>query len=549
MTATDTHTEIHVDDYGALEPASGDGLYRLVASNDHKMVGRLWIGTSLLFLLATMILGVVANIERLSLDEIDVYDDVTTYFQGWILFRTAAIFMVAVPLFIGIATVITPLQVGSASIAFPRLAAASFWSWFVASGIHIASFLADGGFGPTVGTRSEATLLSIVSLGMMIVAILAASVCIATTVIALRPAGMTLLRVPAFTWSMLVATSVWLFSLPVLVANLIYAYVDLQGRTPISFGDPDRIWASINWAWSQPQIYAYAIPVLGVLGEIVPVSAKHRQANRDVVLTLIGLFGALSFGAWAQHALSRGADAAFEDGNYIYDEFLYVGFGVVIILPVLGVLGGAADTLRRGSLPKLTGALIGALAGALMLLGAVVAGALRVIPLWDALHEDNVLLSSATAQLTMVLAAVIASSIGALTYWSPKIFGGYVRDPLSMVASMAILGGGVLAGVADMVSAFLGQPDVSITPASESAVETMNLLAVMGFAMIVVGVVMLLGALIPAARSDEELPDDPWDGHTLEWAAPSPPPTGNFVEPIELIRSSEPLLDEFEEVS
>ena len=204
---------------------------------------------------------------------------------------------------------------------------------------------------------------------------------------------------------MLVATSVWLFSLPVLVANLIYAYVDLQGRTPISFGDPDRIWASINWAWSQPQIYAYAIPVLGVLGEIVPVSAKHRQANRDVVLTLIGLFGALSFGAWAQHALSRGADAAFEDGNYIYDEFLYVGFGVVIILPVLGVLGGAADTLRRGSLPKLTGALIGALAGALMLLGAVVAGALRVIPLWDALHEDNVLLSSATAQLTMVLAA------------------------------------------------------------------------------------------------------------------------------------------------
>lgn len=549
MTATDTHTETHVDDHGAPEPSSGDGLYRLVASNDHKMVGRLWIGTSLLFLLAAAILGVVSSIERVSLDEIDVFGDVSTYFQAWVLLRTAAIFMVVVPLFIGIATVITPLQVGSASIAFPRLAAASFWSWLIASGIHIASFLADGGWGLSSGIRSEATLLTIVSLGMMIIAILAASICIATTVIALRPSGMTLLRVPAFTWSMLVATSLWLFSLPVLLANLIYAYVDHQGRAPILFGQTDRIWSDIEWAWSQPQVFAYAIPVLGVLAEIVPVSARHRQVNRQVVLALIGVFGVLSFGAWAQSSLSRGSDPAFEDGNHIYDEFLYIAFGLAILVPVLGVLGGVADTFRRGSLPKLSGALIGALAGVLLLLSAVVAGALRVIPLWDALHEDNVLLSSSTAVLTMVVAAAVASSIGALTYWSPKIFGGYAKDLLSILASMAILGGGLLVGVADMVSAFLGQPDISVAPVSEGAVDTMNLLAVMGLAMMALGALALIGAFTPAAMSDEKLPDDPWDGHTLEWASPSPPPVGNFVEPIEPIESAEPLLDEFEEVS
>lgn len=549
MTATDTHIDTPVDDHVSTDLDPSDGLYRLVASNDHKMVGRLWIGASVLFLLAVAVLGVVSNIERISLDGIDVFGDVATYFQSWALFRTAAIFMVVVPLFIGIATVIVPLQIGSASVAFPRLAAASFWSWFMASSIHIASFLADGGLGPAEGTNDEGTVLSIVSLGLMIVSILAASVCIATSVIALRPAGMTLVRVPAFTWSMLVATSVWLFSLPVLIANLIYAYVDLQGREPIAFGNPDRLWSSIEWAWSQPQVYAYAIPVLGVLADIVPVSAKHRQANRSVVLALIGLFGVLSFGAWAQHALSRGADPVFEGGNYIYDEFLYIAFGVVAMVPVLGVLGGAADTLRRGSIPKLSAAFLGALTGVILVLGAAIAGALRVIPLWDALHEENQFLSSSTAQLSLVFAAAVASGIGALAYWSPKIFGGYANEPLAMLGVMAVFMGGLTAGVADMVSAFLGQPDISVAPVSESAVETMNLMVVIGLVLIAAGALALIGALAPAASSDEQLPDDPWDGHTLEWAAPSPPPVGNFVEALEVVASAEPLLDEFEEVS
>ncbi|MFT7476335.1 MAG: heme/copper-type cytochrome/quinol oxidase subunit 1 [Verrucomicrobiales bacterium] len=557
MTATDTHTEIH-DDHGLVDTTqTGDGLYQLVASNDHKMVGRLWIGASLLLLIAIMILGLVNSLERVSLGDTEIFGSVTKYFQSWVLFRTGAIFMVAIPLFIGIATAIVPLQVGSASIAFPRLVAASFWSWLFASGVHIASFGADGGLGPEAGTRTEGTLLTIVSLGFMIVALLAASVCIATTIVALRPEGMSLLRVPAFTWSMLVATSVWLFSLPVLIANLIYSYVDLQGRLPIEFGLRDTLWSRVEWAWSQPQVFAYAIPVLGVLAEIVPVSAKHRQANRNVLLSLIGLFGVLSFGAWAQSFLSRGADPAFQvaansddRGVFLYDEFLYIVFGLAIVIPVLALLGGVLDTIRRGSTPKPDAALLGSIAGALLLLAAVVAGELRVWPWWwEALHEDHVLLSSSSAILSLVLAAVVASAVGALAFWAPKIFGGYAKDSVAMTAVMLFLGGGLLAGMADMISAFSGQPDISVTNNVDSIVDTMNVMVVIGVAMMAVGALALLGALIPAARSNEQLPDDPWDGHTLEWAAPSPPPIGNFIEQIPTVSSAEPLLDEFEEVS
>lgn len=554
MTATDTQDEVF-EETGAPVEASSEGAPAL-AFNDHKSVGRMWITASLIFLVLISILGILTNLERLSLGGADVFGTNATYFQGWILYRTGAIFLVALPLFIGIATSIVPLQVGSPSIAFPRLAAASFWAWLVGAIVHIISiFGADGGLGPANATRSEGTLMTITSLGFIIVALLAASMCIATTVIALRPAGMNLQRVPVFSWSMLVATSVWMLSLPVLIANLIFAYADLQGREPIRFGNRDDLWTNLEWAWAQPQIYAYAIPVLGVVAEVVPTLVKQRQPGRDLVLSFIGLFGLFSFGAWAQSALSVGADPVFQNpalpesdqGNFIYEEPLFVLFALAIAVPLLGLLGGMADTIRRGKLPKPDAGLAGAMVGATILLFAVIAGEVRAFPFfWEALHDNHVLLSSSTAQLTLVFGAVIASAIGALAYWAPKIFGGFAADPVGIMGSMAIFGGAALAGLADMVSAFAGQPDISLEAVNNSMIETMNVVALVGVAMMAGGALAVIGLVLPALRSSELLPDDPWDGQTLEWAAPSPPPVGNFVEPIGRIRSAEPLLDELE---
>ena len=543
MTATDTTTDAPVE---IADPA--DGLYRLIASNDHKAVGRLWIGASLLFLAAMAVLAVLTAFERISLGGIDLFADVATYFQAWTLVRTSSVFLVVLPLFIGLATVVVPLQVGSPAIAFPRLAAAAFWTWLVGAGIHIGSFIADGGLGPAAGTDRDATLLTLSSIGMMVLAVLGASISIATTVIALRHPGMSLMRVPVFSWSMLVAASVWLLSLPVILANLLFAHVDLQGRDPIAFGNPDRLWADLEWVFQQPQLYVCLIPVLGIAAEIVPVMAKVRQANRPVVLALIGAFGVLSFGAWTQHSFSRGADPTFTDGNFIYEEFLYAAFGLAIVLPALGVFGGVMDNLRRGSLPRPNAALVGAVAGLLLVLAATLVGAIRVIPFWDALHEDNVMLSSATSQLVLVTAAGVVGAIGGLAWWAPKIFGGYTADGMTSGAVIAIVLGALLGGTSDLITAFLGQPDISVSDAVEDGVEALNTLAFVGALVTAVGALAALGGILAAARSDEVMPDDPWDGHTLEWAAPSPPPAGNFVEAIEPVTSEAPLLDEFEEV-
>lgn len=586
MTVTDTHTETDVDELAVHAPSQGDGLYRLIASNDHKMVGRLWIGASLLFLLLLAVLGLVNDLERADSGGFSIFTGASSYFQGWVLFRTGIIFMVVVPLFIGLATAVVPLQVGSAAIAFPRLAAAAFWTWLFSSIAHALSFASDGGFGFAAMTSSSSTLLSITTFATMLIAILAASVCLATTIVALRPAGMTLLRVPTFSWSMLVATSVWLFSLPVLLANLIFSYVDLRfGEDVVAFGNADGIWDQILWAWSAPQVFAYALPVLGIFGEILPVKTKQRQPGRDVILAFIGLTGLLSFGAWAQTALSKGSHPSFQrtipaqdaegnlildsagdptflvgedNGNFIYEEFLYIAFAAVIILPLLALLGGALDGARRGETPKPDGALLGATAGMLLLIGAALVGLIRAVPFTDALVSstavgeneiEHVLLSSITAQLGLVIGASLAAVVAGLVHWAPKLFGGYAGGAPAMGGVLAFMGGGAVLGIANLLSALDGQPDVAVAATGSDLVDTMNLLSVVGSALLILGAISALGTILPALTSDETLPDDPWDGHTLEWAAPSPPPLGNFVDPIAPVISSEPLLDEFEEVN
>lgn len=511
----------------------------------------------MLFFLAISALGVVNELERLSVDP-DIFGSVSRAFQAWTLFRTAAIFMVVIPMFIGLGTVLTPLQVGSASIAFPRLAAASFWAWLFASVIHVVSFLADGGLGPAQTTSVQSTLLTMSSLGFMIVALLGASICIATTVVALRPTGMLLMEVPAFSWSMLVATSIWLISLPVIISSLILGYVDLQGQPFLDLGNPELLWSRVEWAWSQPQVFAYAIPVLGILADIIPVQTKTRQAGRPVLMGMIGAFGVLSFGAWAQSAWSKGADELFVDGNLIYEEFLYLAFGLVIFLPAFGAFSGAMDQIRRGKVPKPGGALMGAVSGALTLLGAVVVGEVRVLAnLFDlaginigfnALVSDGVLVSSSTGILIMVIGASMASAAGALVFWAPKIFGGYAGEGLGVGAAMALMMGAVIAGVGNLISGIEGQPDdIRLVTNADGLIATGNLLSLVGLAMIASGALIIIGMIIPAMASKEIIPDDPWEGHTLEWAAPSPPPSGNFVEPVGVVRSPEPLLDELEE--
>jgi heme/copper-type cytochrome/quinol oxidase subunit 1 len=494
---------------------------RALGSGDHKMLGRFYIGFSLLFGVGAWVLLALSTA-----NDIADLDLLATSAAGQVftLSRFSLVFLFALPLLLGIATYVVPLQVGSATIAFPRAAAAAFWTWVTGSLVLLAAYIADGGVG---GQVADAISLAYLALVVIIAALLLATVCVVTTVIALRTPGMRLDRVPFFAWSMVIAGSLWLLSLPVLAANLLLTYVDFHFGRPSDFGLVPNQWSQLAWMFQQPQVFVLAIPVLGIVSDVVATMAGVRVRNRGFVIGGIAAFGILAFGAYAQPFFHP----------EVWTEWLYVGQSIVVLLPLLLLLGAWVTTLRAAK-PRLLTAPIAALGAALLLLLAVAAGAVYVIEPLD-LQPGAVPNSTPFFQfgvLVLTMGAVVVAGVSALHYWGPKMWGQLPNDGLGKVAAGLGVLGSLVAGLALCLNAFQARFD-GLADASDA----LNGIAAAGIAVVVMAVV--LAAVSVINRSPAAAGDDPWGGQTLEWATSSPPPPDNFVGELAVVGSAEPLLD------
>jgi len=547
------------------------------SSGDHKVIGRLWILGSLLFGLFTLVTDVVVGLERISTDNVGWFPNASAYEQWFQLHRVGLVFLFVVPLLIGIATVVVPLQIGAPSVAFPRASAAALWSWATAGLIMVMSWAIDGGMverflprdpgEPSRRFVSAASELSMISLAAVVLSLLVASMVIVTTIFTERSQGMSLYNVPLFTWSMLVTAGIWLLSLPVLFSNLMVMWIDARGTASQSFGD-FRQFEQISWVFDQPQVFAFAIPVLGMLGETIPVSLGRRLKNYDLAMTAIGAFGAFSFGAYAQTYFNPNANTTW----------LYVVGSLVLILPILAFLGSCALTLRAADGgPKGSAHLALSGMGLVALLTAGAVAAVRVLdsflaPVlgflnsvveffgtdggwsWLARFEGwigstfdelaGTSVGGAMVQLALV-AGLLAATSG-LFYWSPKIFGRQLPTGLGILAGLSMLGGAVVSAVPDAISGFLEQGEFVAASQTRDGVEGLNAVSwigslgvLAGFALVVLAIATSLARSTNASSADR----NPWSGHTLEWLSESPPAPGNFDGPF-MVTSEAPLLDE-----
>jgi heme/copper-type cytochrome/quinol oxidase subunit 1 len=522
---------------GLAPPRPATGFAALIGTSDHKTIGRLWIATSLLFLLVAGVSGGLLGIERIDVTDSGILDsDVLE--QVFSLHAVTATFLFLLPLLLGLATAVVPLQVGSPTIAFPRAAAAAYWTYLLAGATVIASFVADGGPG---GSDRDAIGLFIAAMIAVLVALCLAAICIASTGFALRAPGMGLHRTPLFTWASVLASALWLLTLPVLAGLLLLTYVDLRyGPTFLGAGEgaeSGQTLVRMAWSWSQPSVYVYAIPVLGIIGDIVPVAARTRITLHRVAMGCIGGFALFSFGAWAMPGFSPSGEGV---SNLDYaDEATFVAFSFLILVPLLAFAGLLADTVRRGSV-RLLSPLVWGVGAVLMLLAGVANGALVAIgPL------DLVETTATTAQIHYVLVAALLGAFGGLAWWAAKIWGRSLPEGPSTALALGGLVGCVLLCLPDLISGFLDQlVRFGGVGDDESTVEALNTASFAGGALVVLVALGFLGLVVASAagRRSAGAADDPWDGHTLEWATTSPPPPANFAELVP-ITSEAPLYD------
>jgi len=547
MTTIDTPT-----DAAAGSPAGTSPLVAAVASwvttSDHKRIGRLFASLSMLMMLALAGLVAVLGFDRI--DRTENFLDIDVLSQLFSLARVGFIFMVMVPMMLGFAISVVPLQLGARSMTFPRSAAFGLWTWLTGCGIIIVSYAQNGGPG---GGKSSAVDLFLAGLGLTVLGLVTAAASLATTVLTSRAPGMTLDRVPPFAWSALVFAVAVIVTMPVMLAALVYLYADHRygGRQSLEAGGfgGNAIYPWIRTALSQPLTFIYALPVLGFVAEVVPVFARRRTVLRAGVLVGIGVLATAGLTGITQidHNIRPWSQA--DDGERFRDIVTYAFFNLLPILGLLVLMGAVTLTLLTGLKSRsirLEPPLLFGIGAVILLTHALLTHVL--VPIDDlqlagSVYEEGVFMS--------VVYSVVLAGLGCVSYWSLKFRGRQLpRIPLMLLA-LGGLGAGVLATVPYFISGFNNQPGLFGVKRAESMVlgwdhnaapELLNALSGIGhglMALTVLGFVLLTQR---AFASGKFAADDPWDGQTLEWATSSPPPANNFVD-LPSVSSPEPLTD------
>jgi heme/copper-type cytochrome/quinol oxidase subunit 1 len=521
----------------AVAPAA-TGLAAVLGAGDHKVVGRLWIIASLAHLVVAGVAAVLTAAERIDTGSLDVLGD-DWFAQAFTYRSIGGAFLVLLPLTIGIATSVVPLQVGAFTIAFPRAATAAAWTYLIGSGLVVGAYAIGGG---PLGSDSDGVRLFFAAFPLVLLAQVVAWICIVTTVVSLRAPGVRLARTPLFAWSNLVAGAVWLLTLPVLIAITVLTYLDIRYGADggIFGGGAATAYERIAWAFHPPTVYAFAIPALGVIGSVVPVFAGVRHQRHRTAMGLIGAFGALSVGAWAMP--SFGTDRY----PWLY-ELPWIVVSFAVLLPVLGLLGLWALTVKSGRATAGSPMLFAGVAG-LMLLVGLLAGAVQSIePLETLVDGDAATPLFGTTWTSSVASYVVLATatalMGAFVYWAPKIVGRSVAEGAAKGVALLMLLGTILWSFPELLAGLFGQ---ATTPSelidNESTIEALNIATTAGGAVLALAAAGFVALLLRAAGSEDLPGDDPWGGHTLEWATSSPPPPGNFTTLPE-VTSEAPLYD------
>jgi heme/copper-type cytochrome/quinol oxidase subunit 1 len=434
--------------------------------------------------------------------------------------------------------------VGARSNAFPRVAAAGFWSWAIGAVLAVIAIAANGG--PNGGNRRFVDLFTL-SFGLVALGIAATSLSLAATVLTARAPGMNMRRVPWFSWAVLVSSLALLVVLPIVIGDLLYVYLAHRYPSTSELSGNRALGRWVGFGLTQPTTLVFALPALGFLADVVATATNTRLRPRGVLLGTIGIVGTAMFAAAVQApVVIRSGFSALSGGQKVSD---LVPFALVHLLPLLGVALSVA--LVAGALrtkPTIGAPLVFGLLGSLLVLLGAAAGALNHIGdagLVGTTFEEG-------AWLAVVYGAVLAG-LGAVAHWMPKWSGRVM--PLKATLPLALLGflGAALASLTMMIAGFADQPG-DVLPAVEAGVPgatnfsysgpsgLWNSLSGVGHVLVLLAVLAFLALELRSAAKGERAGDDPWNGQTLEWATTSPAPEHNFVD-IHVVKSAEPLLD------
>ena len=526
---------------GRPPPHPTTGLLRWLTSTDHKVIGLSYLVTSGAFfalggLLALAMRAQLARPEQHLLSP-------ETYNEFFTMHGSIMMYLFAVPFAFGLANYIVPLQIGAPDVAFPRLNALAYWLYLFGGLVMVSGFLTASGaasFGWfSYAPLSGATYAPGVGPDLWIVGVIVTStatvlgaVNLVTTIFMLRAPGMTMFRMPIFTWNMLVTSVMVLLAFPVLTAALAMLFADRhldahifevqKGGTPV-------LWQHLFWFFGHPEVYIAALPYFGVTTEILAVFSRRPVFGYKGMIFATLAIGGLSTGVWAHHMFATGV---------VLLPF-FSALSLLIAVPTGVKFFNWIGTIWGGSL-RFTTAMLFAVGFLVVFLLGGMTGVLQAMAPVDFNVTDTYFI---VAHMHYVLFASAGfAGFAAIYYWFPKFTGRLMNETLGRWHFWLFLVGFNATFLVQHQLGLEGMPRRVVTYKASDGYGNLNLVSTVGAFILAVGVLIFAYNLLRSIRHGEPAGADPWDGQTLEWATASPPPERNF-DSLPRIRSERPFFD------
>jgi cytochrome o ubiquinol oxidase subunit 1 len=458
----------------------------------------------------------------------------STFQQTFSAHGTIMIFFVAMGLMFGLINLILPLQIGSRDVAFPFMNLTSFWLFaagmiLVNLSLGIGSFSAAGWlaypplselkYSPGVGVDYWIWSLQIAGIGSLL-----SGVNFLTTIFKMRAPGMSLMKMPMFTWSVLDAMLLVVFAFPILTITLALLALDRTLGTHFftsSGGGNIMMYVNLIWAWGHPEVYILILPAFGVFSEVVSTFSKKPIFGYRTMVWALGAITVLSFSVWLHHFFTMGAGA---DVNGFFGIMT-----MVIAIPTGVKIFNWLFTMFRGRI-KFNAPMYWFLGFVGLFTVGGVAGVVMAVPPADfQLHNSLFLVAHFH---TMIVGGVLFGYFAGLMYWFPKIFGYKLSEIIGKYSFWFWFIGFLLAFVPLYILGLMGATRRIDHYSASLGWQPLFIVAGIGAVIIAIGFCLIVLQQIVSffQRKDNlDYTGDPWDGRTLEWSVASPAPFYNFA--------------------
>lgn len=508
---------------------------------DHKRIGIMYILAAVLMFFRGGMDGMLMKVQT-SRPEME-FLNAQHYNEIFTTHGVIMILFMAMPFLIGLMNVVIPLQIGARDVAFPQLNALSFWLFFAGAMLFNLSFVIGGSpdagwtsyfplagkeFSPGIGNNYYAVALQIAGIGTLMTGIN-----FIVTILKMRAPGLSLMKMPMFSWTTLVTSVIIVAAFPIFTVALGLMTFDRLFGThffTLSGGGMDMLWANLFWLWGHPEVYIVALPAFGIFSEVIATfSRKSLYGYKSMVYAIVGI-AFLSMIVWVHHFYTMGSGPAVNSFFSITTMLIAVPTGIKMFNWLF--------TMRKGRI-KMTSAMLWALAFVPCFVIGGVTGVMLAMGAADYQYHNTLFL---VAHFHYVLIpGVVFAVFAGIYYWWPKMFGFLLNERLGKWHFWLFVIG---FNVTFMPMFFLGLDGAvrrSYTYSVESGFAPLFMLSGLGSVILALGFAVFCYNLYWSVRyADRNISSDPWDARTLEWSTASPVQHYNFAKVPEVGR-----LDEF----